>query len=553
MSDQNQEQNEEQVNQPNEEQIGAEKLNAQSEEKLNHPLEKSDGFLPDESLFDQNQELNEEQINEPGKEQINQPEEDKINEEQVSKFNQEQAGDEQINKEQVDESNKKQASEELNIFNEEESNQPFENNDDFSEQESLELSDSAPSSKKRLIIIAAIVLGAILISGGLLFAAGRFFDIEIPLISKIFPKEIVKNVLDKTSAEELPEEVINKMFSSFKDIKTSRETFDLKITEENKDGEDKITNILLQGKWDLNILENPKLDYSFTFVQPNSNTVLSLIFKYIDETTYIKLAAAPQIAFFDLSQLQNQWFYFGKQEKENLKKFISNNVQVQPELNKKNQENISKIFKEAKLFKSIKSFQGDAIDSVPVFHYLIALDAKGFSEFITKLEEVAQNRFENQNFPVDFPQEKIDKIKKELEKIENIPVEIWIEKESYFLRKLSIGHFEFETDINGTDKIDVLLGLELNKINESIDAQAPKGGKSLEKIMENLFEKLNKQMLLNNANKLEITEDGDKDGLTNQEELFYGTDINNPDTDGDGFSDGDEVKNGYNPNGYNKL
>ncbi|HVR09681.1 MAG TPA: Ig-like domain-containing protein, partial [Thermoanaerobaculia bacterium] len=36
-------------------------------------------------------------------------------------------------------------------------------------------------------------------------------------------------------------------------------------------------------------------------------------------------------------------------------------------------------------------------------------------------------------------------------------------------------------------------------------------------------------------------EDPDHDGLTNLEEFQYGTDPNNPDTDGDGLSDGDEV------------
>ena len=48
--------------------------------------------------------------------------------------------------------------------------------------------------------------------------------------------------------------------------------------------------------------------------------------------------------------------------------------------------------------------------------------------------------------------------------------------------------------------------------------------------------------------------DSDKDGLTDIEELkIYGTDPNNSDTDGDSYLDGDEVKNGYNPNGEGKL
>ena len=36
-------------------------------------------------------------------------------------------------------------------------------------------------------------------------------------------------------------------------------------------------------------------------------------------------------------------------------------------------------------------------------------------------------------------------------------------------------------------------------------------------------------------------EDPDRDGLTNLQEYQLGTDPNNPDTDGDGLSDGNEV------------
>lgn len=49
------------------------------------------------------------------------------------------------------------------------------------------------------------------------------------------------------------------------------------------------------------------------------------------------------------------------------------------------------------------------------------------------------------------------------------------------------------------------------------------------------------------------TDDGDLDGLSNEKEQFYGTDPNNPDTDSDGYTDGSEVTNGYNPNGEGAL
>lgn len=48
--------------------------------------------------------------------------------------------------------------------------------------------------------------------------------------------------------------------------------------------------------------------------------------------------------------------------------------------------------------------------------------------------------------------------------------------------------------------------------------------------------------------------DSDGDGLHDREEVkVYKTNPLNPDTDGDGFTDGQEVKGGYNPNGTGKL
>lgn len=43
------------------------------------------------------------------------------------------------------------------------------------------------------------------------------------------------------------------------------------------------------------------------------------------------------------------------------------------------------------------------------------------------------------------------------------------------------------------------------------------------------------------------TGDSDADGLTNADEKLWGTNPNNPDTDGDGFKDGEEVKSNHNP------
>ncbi len=58
---------------------------------------------------------------------------------------------------------------------------------------------------------------------------------------------------------------------------------------------------------------------------------------------------------------------------------------------------------------------------------------------------------------------------------------------------------------------------------------------------------------LDKDNPEDSKEDTDGDGLSNILEYQFNTDPNNPDTDGDGFNDGEEVSNGYNPNGIGRL
>ncbi|MFH1564566.1 MAG: hypothetical protein ABIC82_01825 [bacterium] len=523
-------------------------------------------------MFEPNQESSEEQVEKIVEEKINGSIEEQTskldNQEQIAEGQVNEFSDEKVNAEQIIQSNEEQVgAENFNIPDEEDSNQPLEKSNDFLQEESLDEIKSSRFFKKRLFIIIAIILGVILISGGLLFAADRIFDLDIPFISKIFrtEKEIVgdstNNGGEQTTAaitEESPEDVIEKMFSSFKDIKTSQEKVDIKIIKRDRDGEDKIFNISIEGMRDLNIEGNPKLDYSFAFSQPNANIDMSLDFRYSGETMHIKLAEDSQTPFLDLSELQNQWFYFGNQERENLKKIIVAN-QPQSTINKqRDQKNIYEIFKEAKLFKTIQSLQDDSIDSVPTFHYLITLDGKGFFEFIVKIEEIAQNASKDQNLPTEFSKEKIDEVRKTLENIKDIPIEVWIEKENYFLRKILVNNFETDiADAEWINKANILFTLELNNINEPLNIQTPKDGESLEQAIQNIYEKWFGKALLPTKSDGEVDAidktDDDQDGLTNQEEILYNTDPFNSDTDGDGYSDGDEVKNGYNPNGSGKL
>jgi len=63
----------------------------------------------------------------------------------------------------------------------------------------------------------------------------------------------------------------------------------------------------------------------------------------------------------------------------------------------------------------------------------------------------------------------------------------------------------------------------------------------------NYFSQVQANVLSGNTKICNKAVDSDCDDLTDAEEKLYGTEINNSDTDGDGYSDGVEVKSGYDP------
>ncbi|MCK5084031.1 MAG: hypothetical protein KAQ64_00040 [Candidatus Pacebacteria bacterium] len=87
------------------------------------------------------------------------------------------------------------------------------------------------------------------------------------------------------------------------------------------------------------------------------------------------------------------------------------------------------------------------------------------------------------------------------------------------------------------------MNLLLSDFNKPANIVKPEEAEDLMKIMEEAFGGFMGNMMSGANNGLDL----DNDGLSDEMEEIYGTDKNNPDTDGDGYKDGEEVKNGYDP------
>ncbi|MFA6097377.1 MAG: thrombospondin type 3 repeat-containing protein [Candidatus Paceibacterota bacterium] len=80
--------------------------------------------------------------------------------------------------------------------------------------------------------------------------------------------------------------------------------------------------------------------------------------------------------------------------------------------------------------------------------------------------------------------------------------------------------------------------ISYSEFNQPVNIEKPEGAA-------NFFKELNGGSFFGEGGSAGL--DSDKDGLDNYMESYYKTDPNDPDTDRDGYSDGDEVQNGYDP------
>lgn len=145
--------------------------------------------------------------------------------------------------------------------------------------------------------------------------------------------------------------------------------------------------------------------------------------------------------------------------------------------------------------------------------------------------------------------------------------ELWIGKRDYFLYRMRL-RFRFD---DGSREGVLSVTADFSRFNEPAAIEAPAGARDVSEILESLAWGLTRRLPLAKdgaARRGDIGEsrsglavdtvtagqaDPDKDGLSDELEYFYRTDPNDPDTDGDGMRDGEEIELGRNPSGSGNL
>lgn len=345
-----------------------------------------------------------------------------------------------------------------------------------------------------------------------------------------------------------------------------------------------VYNIKMSGKTDRTDINNPKTSGNLKLDMDFSGEGGSQKFYFdLDMVSIGQKAAYYKLNDYDLgimgmmiepqiSQYKGKWYML---DMEKMKKSASDNSMYNSfgmgdyDMNK-----IKKLYEKYELMKFQKDFGDTKLGGVDVYHYQLKLDGVAIANFYIDLlkemrtgseSEMSQKSFEE--MLQDF-KDGIEKYKDLIDKVvSNINIEVWIGKNDRFMYKVKVdGKFDkkflemIEEEIVAKEEFmnpemlkdggpsksidETIIGFfNMSDFNKPVSIEEPKEAESLLKVLE----EISRGSLSPYRDTIVPGSDFDNDGLTDDMEKFYGTDKNNPDTDGDGHKDGDEVNRGYDP------
>lgn len=215
-------------------------------------------------------------------------------------------------------------------------------------------------------------------------------------------------------------------------------------------------------------------------------------------------------------------------------------------------------FAETPFFRVTERLDQTKIAGVPVYHFQVSPQTIFIKDYVMRMEALRLGR--------ELIAKERDALDVFFANVTPDDGELWIGKRDFRLYRMRL-RFHYD----GPDRRGVLdIAADFSLHDQAVEIDPPAGETvNVEPIVRSLLPGLTGRLPVAAEGGQQIVTGGlpvgltvgaeesdpdpDKDGLPNSLEFFYMTDPNNPDTDGDGVSDGDEVARGDNPTGPGKL
>lgn len=405
-------------------------------------------------------------------------------------------------------------------------------------------------SAKKFIIIGVVIVCVALLAGGGAYAYFAMMYAPQKVVGEMFKK--LPSIYAYQFAGELTTDVdLGKITEKASETNANINAMTLAQVQS--------TAVAFSGFANNQDAENPQSQITFGLSSdlPELAGEKSLSVKSIDKVYYLNVVGLPPVVeTFIGSNLNNQWIkvdiealiqQFGLGElKDKIDQLQSKNEPTDEEVKK-----VQDIFKNS--LPHIVSITGtlpaEKIEGINSYHYGFAFDVEAGKKMIDDLVAAVEQGV--------ITDKQIQQYKESIERLSAITGEVWIGKKDFLTHKITL-HIGIDDDAAESEGVTGLLSITFSQYNVAQDVEVPEGARSIEEFFGGLAAALFAPRPTQTSKEvkqkmLERQQDDDNDGLSNYREETYKTDPNNPDTDGDGFTDGDEVKNHYNPVGPGKL
>lgn len=279
---------------------------------------------------------------------------------------------------------------------------------------------------------------------------------------------------------------------------------------------------------------------------------------------YVTFTEIPSFNFLDWSEVKANWYAFDagalgkeldarKQELLAVPDSQAGESGKKADLFTKKQINqVLTILKETKPLRLSKDFGGDKIDGVDMRHYEYAFDENGLRQFMIRYGQALEKPMSDKDL-ADFEKYVTPNLK-------DMRFDLWIERKSGRLSRVEynanfnvpLGASSLGGGENETMDVPLKVVLNFSRYDEAVKIEAPADVKPVEQLWSAAQQAVMKALFgsmgsFSAGGTLDIADDADRDGLSAAQEAQFLTDPQNPDTDGDGIADGDEVNIVYEP------
>ncbi len=335
-------------------------------------------------------------------------------------------------------------------------------------------SPPAQSSKNKLFVVAICIVGLLFISGGAVFGYVYYF----PSPEKIVQKMTLA-LTEITSLEysgEIRAEVTtgNALGGGF-----------AQPTETTANKKMSTFSTSFNGVSDVHDLNNPEGSFSLnvtTDALGQGDFAFGFEIRTIDHIIYVKISNVPNVDFFDLRDVANQWIkidtealkkQFGLEESEEQDTEAQKKYKLSPE----QIEKIKIAVQQAGILKVTEKLASEKIEGMNMYHYKFTIDREGIKKLFIDMSHIIQDKTVTEKELADFD--------KSFEAVELPEGEIWIGKNDFLPYKIFLSSIIKETDKSNTSG-KMSFTLLFKNFNKPVQIEIPSPVRTLEEIIDGL-------------------------------------------------------------------